>query len=116
MKRKRAPKGGCWAAGKFYKGGQFLPKPAPPNKLAAVLSAVTDALVTRVEADDLPPDTGYSQAMIRVLRRRSEPTPRDLRILDNRRRAAVTLLAGNHPDPLVRRHFAGLLASYPNTL
>ena len=74
--------------------------------------ALSEAMIHQAEAD-LPPDVGYSVALVRVLRRRSQPTAKDLRTLDRRRRAAVALLA-DHPDPVVRKHFSGLLAAYPN--
>ena len=113
MKRNRAPKGGCTVAGKFYKGGQFLPALKPPNKLAETLAAITEVMIYNVEANDLPPDVGYSRAMGRILVYGRKPTVKDIAALDRRRRAAIGLLA-DHPDPLVRRHFAGLLAAYPN--
>ena len=111
--RRRAPKGGCWIGPKFYRGGQFLPSSPKANTLEPTLQAMADAMIHQAEAD-LPPDVGYSMAMIRVLRRRSEPSAKDLRTLDRRRRAAVALLA-DHPNALVRRHFGAMLASYPNT-
>ena len=111
--RHRAPKGGCTVAGKFYKGGQFLPNPKPPNDLAAIVDRLTDVMIHWVEADYLPPDVGYSTAMSSVLVYGRKPNVKALAALDRHRRAAVAWLADN-PDPLVRRHFAGLLASYPN--
>jgi len=114
MKRKRAPKGGCHRNGKFYKGGQFLPKRKAESGERETLNALSDVMIHRAEADDLPPDVGYSRAMGRMLVYGQKPSVKDLAALDRRRRAAVAMLA-DHPDSVVRQHFAGLLAAYPNT-
>jgi hypothetical protein len=113
MNRRRAPRGGCYCNGRLYRGGQFLPKRKTESRERKTLDALSEVLIHRVESDDLPPDVGYNQAMRRVLRRRSKPTVKDLAALDRRRRQAMAVLA-DHPDSIVRQHFAGLLAAYPN--
>lgn len=121
--RRRSPKGGCHCNGRYFRGGCFLPAtgeiipmitPVPPKAVridsTATVDALSSLLIHKTEGE-MDPDPRYEKALDRTLWRRAKPS--DGRVLDRHRRAAVASLA-DHIDPLVRRHFAGMLANYPN--
>jgi len=110
--RRRAPKGGCYCNGRFFKGGRFLPntgeitrptpKPAPDLATgdAALVDGLASALVHRALAD-LAPDPDEGRAIRRAIR--GCETPADRLVLRRRERAAMAALRDGAADPIVRQ-------------
>lgn len=78
---KRAPRGGIWVNGRFYRGGQFLPKQSP---------AIPEDVAIHAAIALMPTSTEAAQAMHRYLRGR--PTRLDMAVLDGRRLKAIETL------------------------
>ena len=94
MQRLRAPKGGVRFQGRFYKGGQFLPKaykPAPDPKP----KPIDDETLIMIAMDGLPRSTEYAQAMHRYLRDGERTPQRWKSVLDGRRLEAIANLRDN---------------------
>lgn len=95
-KRARAPKGGITFAGKFYRGGCFIPEAAvayleghkrPQRPQPA---GVDDEALVLIAMSELPTSTEAALSMHRYLTGRA--TQRDRTILDGRRLQAIETL------------------------
>lgn len=107
--RARAPKGGCTINGRFYKGGQFLPKPLPqPVRLVAM----SDEDAIHMTLALMPTSVEAAQALHRCMSGRA--TKRDRALLDGRRMAAVQTLRDGASSDREWKHwnnvYAGLVA------